>query len=101
MKRLLFLSVFLLAACQSTGTPTAVTEPTDAPSTSARSAEDPCGANKYQHIVGSPGGDIKDDMFPKGSRVLRPGMVMTMDYRSERLNVVIGNENTVERVYCG
>ena len=40
-------------------------------------------------------------MFPPRTRVLRPGMVMTMDYRGDRLNVVINEENKVDRVYCG
>ena len=99
MRRLLFLSVFLLAACQSAGTSTSASVAASTPG--AASADDPCSANEYQHVVGSPGGEVQDDMFPKVARILRPGMVMTMDYRSERLNVVIGKENTVERVYCG
>jgi hypothetical protein len=30
-----------------------------------------------------------------------PGMAVTMDYREERLNVLIDGNAAVERVYCG
>jgi len=81
----------VLAGCQAGAKPDAA----------AGSPEDPCGAAPFRDLVGKPGKDIDDGMFPAGTRVLRPGMVMTMDYRAERLNVVIGESGRVERVNCG
>ena len=100
MKRFFLIPLFFLAACQ-TGMKTDSAPIQAAVSPSAPSAEDPCSSRNFGNLVGTPGDQVKDSMFPAGSRVLRPGMVMTMDYRSERLNVVIGEEGTVERVYCG
>lgn len=91
MKPLLFVCVIVLAGCQAGGSSGEV----------VRTPDDPCGANQFASLVGTPGDEVKDQMFPAGTRVLRPGMVMTMDYRGDRLNVVIGESGKVERVHCG
>lgn len=93
MKRLLLVSVLALAACQTGVRPAAQSE--------SGSRDDPCGAARHEHRVGEPGDAVQASMFPPGARVLRPGMVMTMDYRSERLNVVINEAGKVDRIYCG
>ena len=100
MKRFFLIPLFLLAACQTGMKTDSAAAPTSV-SPAERSADDPCGSRAFENLVGTPGAQVNDSMFPAGSRVLRPGMVMTMDYRSERLNVVIGEDGTVERVYCG
>lgn len=95
MKRLLLVSVLALAACQAGVKP-------DAQSGAAvRSGDDPCGESRFSHLVGTSGDAVQASMFPQGTRVLRPGMVMTMDYRADRLNVVINPAGKVDRVYCG
>lgn len=95
MKRIVLASVFALAACQS--------GPSGSPPVSpgGTSSDDPCSANKFSHLVGTEGEHLTSNMFPAGSRVLRPGMVMTMDYRGDRLNIVIDESGKVDRVYCG
>ena len=98
MKRLLLASVFALAACQTSG-PSREQPASAAPVPSDQ--EDPCAAAQFDHLVGTSGDAVEESMFPKGTRVLRPGMVMTMDYRGDRLNVVINDEGEVDRVYCG
>lgn len=95
MRRLLFASVFALAACQTGGKPGPVAQE------GAQGGDDPCGAAQFGHLVGTSGDEVNESMFPQGSRVLRPGMVMTMDYRGDRLNVVIDDNGKVDRVYCG
>ncbi|KAI9316457.1 hypothetical protein BX666DRAFT_1859165 [Dichotomocladium elegans] len=42
----------------------------------------------------------KDDL-PSNSRVLPPGAFKTCDYRTDRLNVVLDDTNTVTGVYYG
>jgi Peptidase inhibitor I78 family. len=103
MKRLVLIPLLFLAACQS-GVQTGAAPGDRTTSSFARDVakvEDPCGADAFQHLVGTSADQIQSSMFPAGSRVLRPGMVMTMDYRGERLNVVIGESGKVDRVYCG
>lgn len=93
MKRLLLLSLVALAGCQ-TATKSDVATPQPP-------GDDACGATQYAKLVGTSGADVNESQFPAGTRVLRPGMVMTMDYRDDRLNVVIDEANKVDRVYCG
>ncbi|HLT98967.1 MAG TPA: I78 family peptidase inhibitor [Burkholderiaceae bacterium] len=96
MKRLLLASLFALAACQS-GPSGSQHASANAPS----NTDDTCGSAKFSHLEGTSGENLNESMFPAGSRVLRPGMVMTMDYRGDRLNVVIDEAGKVDRVYCG
>ena len=97
MKRLLLASVFALTACQTSG-PTSGQASVPA---AAVNTSQPCAAEKFEHLVGISGDAVKESMFPQGTRILRPGMVMTMDYRGDRLNVVINESGSVDRVYCG
>lgn len=98
MKRLVLASVIGLAACQ-TGGPAANGSSAEAPATADR--ESPCAADRFAYLVGTSGDAINAGMFPQGSRILRPGMVMTMDYRGDRMNIVINESGKVDRVYCG
>lgn len=39
-----------------------------------------------------------------GAKVLRwltPGMIVTMEFRSDRVNVHVGSDNRIQRVNCG
>ncbi len=60
-----------------------------------------CPAEQYQMLVGQPGADIDAATLPQPARVYGPGDAVTMDYRTDRLNVEIGEDGTVKRVYCG
>lgn len=35
------------------------------------------------------------------SRVIEPGMMVTMDYSADRLNIYVGPDGRVERLACG
>jgi hypothetical protein len=63
--------------------------------------EDTCGAARFAHLVGQPKSVVDRTTFPDGTRVILPDMAVTMDYREDRLNVLIDGNATVERVYCG
>ena len=60
-----------------------------------------CAAEQYQMLVGQPGADIDAATLPQPARVYGPGDAVTMDYRTDRLNVEIGEDGAVRRVYCG
>ncbi|KAA2284115.1 I78 family peptidase inhibitor [Arenimonas fontis] len=43
----------------------------------------------------------KADSGSRGVRVIRPGMAVTMDYREDRLNLEVDEQDRVTRAYCG
>jgi hypothetical protein len=67
----------------------------------AATSEDACGAAQLQSLVGTSVGTLDSAALPEPRRVIFPGQPVTMDYREERLNVEIGKDDKVVRVYCG
>jgi hypothetical protein len=64
-------------------------------------AGDPCGAQAFQALVGDSVGGLDAATLPDDRRVIFPGMAVTQDYRPERLNVEIGPDDRITRIYCG
>jgi hypothetical protein len=80
----------LLAACQ----PVLPDGPSDGPDLAT------CGADVLQGLVGQPASVLRTMRFAQETRIIRPGMAVTMDYRSERLNIEIDRAERISRVYC-
>jgi hypothetical protein len=64
-------------------------------------AGDACGAAARQDLVGTSVGALDASTLPENRRVLFPGMAATMDFVPERLNVEVGTDDRIARVYCG
>lgn len=66
--------------------------------------EDPipteCGAPGFQGLIGQPEAVLRNMQFPIGTRIIRPGTAVTMDFRPDRLNIEIGTNGRVEKVGC-
>ncbi|NEX46236.1 I78 family peptidase inhibitor [Pseudotabrizicola algicola] len=60
-----------------------------------------CGATALQGLVGQPASALETMRFGTDTRVIRPDMAVTMDYRAERLNIDIDRAERISRVYCG
>lgn len=65
-----------------------------------------CDASAAQRFVGQPfragiGERARRATNSKVVRILRPGTVMTMDYREDRVNVSIDERGRVDGVRCG
>ena len=60
-----------------------------------------CPAEAYQVLVGQQAGEIDRDTLPVPNRMYGPGDAVTMDYRADRLNIVIGEDGAVVEVKCG
>ena len=60
-----------------------------------------CAAAQHRALVGRPIADIDTDVLPKPLRVYPVGSRITMDYRPDRLNVVVGADGRVVKVKCG
>ncbi|MEO1040752.1 MAG: I78 family peptidase inhibitor [Pseudomonadota bacterium] len=94
-----------LAACAASEAPPAPTRAKDAPpvmrSVDTEALEKtPCGAEGYQSFVGQP---LASVTYPNDLRVrvLRPGVMVTMEYVAERMNIHIDEDGIVKRVICG
>ncbi|PRY93346.1 peptidase inhibitor I78 family protein [Hasllibacter halocynthiae] len=89
MTRLLPLAILALAACGA-----------ESPPVLAEPDADACGASRYQAAVGTPlaalslPADLDD-------RIIRPGDAVTQDYRVERINFQLDENDVVVRVTCG
>ncbi|HQY42800.1 MAG TPA: I78 family peptidase inhibitor [Paracoccaceae bacterium] len=59
-----------------------------------------CGAETLQGLVGQPESVVAAMTFTQDVRVIRPGTAVTMDYRPDRLNIVIDAQGNVSSVNC-
>lgn len=85
----------VLAACVDAVVPPAPVEPPSLP------PENACGAADLQDLVGQSAARLETMRFAGPTRVIRPGMAVTMDYSASRLNLYIDTEGNIERVSCG
>jgi len=60
-----------------------------------------CGADGLQGLVGQPARVLQTLKFEVQTRIIRPGMAVTMDYSENRLNIEIDERNRISRVACG
>lgn len=86
----------LLSACA-----TPLPKPVHPPGGSA----DECGAARLGAYLGKTADEqttaaIRAAVGHDRIRVIRPGMAVTMDYRADRLNVDVGENGRIRRVYC-
>lgn len=64
-------------------------------------AADACGASGLQNLVGTSVGALDPASLPEPRRIIFPGQSATTDFVEERLNLEIGADDQVARVYCG
>lgn len=94
MKYLVLLPLVALAAC-------ATPQPADPRIDRPELGEGACDAERLGYLVGQDINEIDVDTLPQPRRIIRPGQAVTMDYRAERMNVELDDEDRVVRVYCG
>lgn len=105
MKRTALIAVPLLVALagcaqvHKLGSKIGIADDPDAP-------PDTCGIKKAGHVVDMPASpevlaDIRARVGEKNVRVIRPGDAVTMDFRTDRLNVEVGAGGRIERLRCG
>lgn len=116
---LVFASLFALSAC---ATPASQEPPPEeesadgfAPAPPPPGMDEPgqaeesamtCNADPGQWAVGKVADDalvakVKADTGSDRIRVIRPGMMVTMDYREDRVNLDVDDDNRVLTVRCG
>ncbi len=65
-----------------------------------------CGAARVQDRVGRDysealGQSIRDESGAAAMRVIRPGEAVTLDYRPDRLNVRLDDDDVISEIGCG
>lgn len=95
------LAVVVLAGCSSNGSSSKAPEVAAAPNLDGR-----CEASGAEFVVGKPASAELLEQARKASgaqvaRVLKPNDVVTLEYRSERLNLHADDKGTIIRANCG
>ena len=60
-----------------------------------------CAAEAYQVLVGQPVSEVDTDSLPIPLRFYGPDQMVTMDYRPERMNIVLDADDVIVEVKCG
>lgn len=63
-------------------------------------AQDACGASRFQHLIGTLASEIDQATLPAGARVLTPDAIVTQDFRPDRLNIMTGTDGRVSSLSC-
>lgn len=89
------------AACQA-GTKADTNSTTKAKELTVADTRGTCGAASLQHLIGETRDTVEGMTFDADRvRIIRPGMMVTMDLIESRLNILLDGNNRVTRVYCG
>ena len=62
---------------------------------------DDCGAAELQGLVGQGAKVLETIRVGQTTRIIRPGMAVTVDFSATRLNIWIAEDDVIERVTCG
>lgn len=101
--RAILISLAAMAACAQPAPPSASETPvgTAAPATADEAtAADACGAARFQHLIGARADQIDQTTLPAGARILTPDMMVTQDFRADRLNIMVGTDGIVGSLRC-
>jgi hypothetical protein len=60
-----------------------------------------CEAGDYEAMVGQEFTLLNDASLPEDARVLFPGATVSDDSDPSRVNIVVGTDDKITRVYCG
>lgn len=63
--------------------------------------EDTCGAARFADLIGQDATALERRLLLGQVRVIRPGDAVTMDFRPERINFKIADDETIQQIDCG
>ena len=63
--------------------------------------DEACGAPTLQWLVGQDRKVLETMKFAQPTRVIEPGMAVTMDYNPARLNIWLNEAGRIDKVTCG
>ncbi len=62
---------------------------------------DTCGAAAYGTLIGQDATALERVLLLGPVRVIRPNDAVTMDFLPARINFIIGEDETIQRINCG
>jgi hypothetical protein len=60
-----------------------------------------CNADRFQSLIGQSREVLTRMTFTNPVRVEEPGMMMTMDFRADRMRIILDERGTITAVRCG
>ncbi|HHC29057.1 MAG TPA: hypothetical protein ENK80_00590 [Rhodobacterales bacterium] len=60
-----------------------------------------CPPPDFHALVGQPQSAAEGIFYGGEMRIIRPGMAVTLDYSPSRMNVEIGADGQIVRIFCG
>jgi hypothetical protein len=93
MLRISGLLIFALSACNQAFPPTYLD---GVPVTASL-----CGDQQVTPLIGQNRSALNGLTLPPATRIIEPGMAITMDYSAQRLNVEVDGAGKITRAYCG
>lgn len=63
--------------------------------------KDTCNAGRYAELVGQDATALEKTLILGMVRIIRPGDFVTQDYRPERINFAIDQDERISRIFCG
>ncbi|MCK4711580.1 MAG: hypothetical protein KAT26_01740 [Marinosulfonomonas sp.] len=60
-----------------------------------------CGATEYLDLIGQSADALAAAKIPEPKRIITPGMIVTQELNTKRLNVDVGKNNRIIRFWCG
>lgn len=103
MKKSLALVAFgLLAACSPQAPTIDPVQPVEPAFPSLPTGlDDQCKANENAQLLGMTTDGLEETLLLLPTRIIRPGDLVTQDYRPQRLNIHLDGAGTVTRLSCG
>ncbi|MEE2524783.1 I78 family peptidase inhibitor [Hyphobacterium sp. HN65] len=96
MKQTRFFAILPFLALSACATP-----PAEAPIERPVFDDNACDADALFYLVGQNINEVDTDTLPHPYRAISPGMAVTMDYRADRTNFELDENDRIVRVYCG
>lgn len=98
MKKLIVLLV--LAACAKTPSQPNAT-PIKIENRLPAGMDDSCGAKRYHTLLDQDATALERILILGQVRVVRPGSILTQDYKPQRMNFHVGDDGKIAQISCG
>ncbi len=104
MRLIPLIPLVLVAACGGAVMPTAPKAPRTVAADAVPSGpgvENSCGAGRHGSLLGKDATVLEKVLIMGPVQVIRPESVTAQDFQPDRINFIIGRDNTITQITCG